>query len=87
MSLRKELVRKLIDCREESNYTTYALRKLERQKLPKPIGGVNVTTLNSIQKDPLFMPSTSTVIALCKHLNVPYWLDDFGNPQMNNNEV
>jgi|TARA_R110000850_G_scaffold158407_1_gene282680 hypothetical protein len=87
MSLRKELVRKLIDYRLKNRYTTYALRKIERAKERKPIAGINVTTLNFIEKDPSFCPSRGTIIELCNFLELDYYLDDFGNPQMNSNEV
>ena len=81
MSLRKDLVSKLIKYREEKGFTTYALRKIERAKQPKPIAGVNVTTLNSIEKDPTFAPSRDTIFSLLDFFNIKYKLDDFGNPQ------
>lgn len=87
MSLRKDLVSRLIEYRKEKGYTTYALRKIERAKEPKPIAGVNVTTLNSIEKDPAFSPSRDTIFSLLDFFGISYKLDDFGNPQKIEHEV
>ncbi len=87
MSLRDDLVEILIEYRKEKGYTTYALRKIERAKKPKPIAGVNVTTLNSIEKDPSFAPSRDTIFSLLNFFGIAYELDDFGNPRKSKYET
>lgn len=84
MSLRKQLVDALKDYRIKHNYTTYALRKIQQEQDDKPIAGVGVTTLNKIEKDPLFAPSRKVAIDLLKFLKIPFVLDELGNPQKPN---
>lgn len=72
MELRELLVSKLAAYREEHNLTTYSLRKIERAKQPKPVGGVNVTTLNAIRDDPNFIPGKSTIKKLLVFFDVEF---------------
>ena len=86
MSLRKQLVRALVEYRKQHNYTTYALRKIERLEKKKPIAGIGVTTLNKIEKDQMFAPSRKVAIDLLLFFQIDFILDELGNPQINKNE-
>lgn len=79
MSLKNEVIGKLKTYREENNYNTYQLRLLERAKEPKPVAGINVTTLNSIEKDPDYVPTKDMQIKLLNFFGIEYDIDSWNN--------
>lgn len=77
MDLRTLIVGKLKLYREANNYSTYQLRKLERNKdledgQKKPIAKINVTTLNRIEKEPDFIPHKNTIMKLLKFFEIDF---------------
>ena len=79
MNLRETIIKRLKEYRKEHNYNTYQLRKLERAKQPKPVAGINVTTLNQIEKDPNYIPTKAQQINLLDFLEIPYEKDSWNN--------
>ena len=79
MDLRELLIECIVSFMDEHNYNTYNLRKLERANkgnpIGRPIGTVNITTINSILKKPEFIPSRTTTKKLLEFFGIEYTED------------
>jgi len=84
MDLKNLVINRLKEYREKHNYNTYQLRKIERAGEPKPIAGVNVTTLNLIQQGKK-VPTPEMQEKLLNFFGIKYEIDSWNNIKLTNN--